>query len=984
MSLFDRIHKKEVVKPVKKEEKKEEEKPSPEIKKTTGPLISDISQISESIGSNLLDKYFLKVDDVEFDVIIEKKEGITYYKIPEIMLINSALAKLSEDQLAAIKSDLSEGLFERLGQIQGYLKNYSEKNNLGLRDIDILHLSKYFYLTIGKLGLLEIPLKDKNLEEVMVNGLNNPTFVFHRKFQMCETNILLDKSELTRIIESIAYLAGRSIDSRSPMLDAFLPDGSRVNATTSDVTLNGSTLTIRKFSAEPLTIVDLIKFGTFDLELAAFLWQAIEGYFGAKPANTLIVGGTGSGKTTTLNIVSMFSMYTDRIITIEDTPELQIPLTHVIKMITRPPRPGIPEYEITMEDLIKNALRMRPDRIFVGEVRGSEAQSLLVAMNTGHDGALAEDEPIYLSNGNIVSIGEFVDKFFKKYNSMKVKESNGFEWIDISNENTFIKSFNKTTLKIEDKLISRVWRKKYSGKMMKIKTKSGKEIILTHDHPIYTLNNKIFEINAEMVKINDYIALPRELKVEQNSYGFCSSTLHPVERKNVENPYLIGALLGDGHLSKYCIDFVNQDSDVIEKVSSELSNYGNVVCLKYNNYTRAKVYGVESASKLSKYIPIGNKTKSFSIPRDVLLSDDDYLSEFIQGLFDSDGHVNETTRCIEFATSNKNLAITLPYLLLRFGIISHKSEQKIDGKGNIGPYYKITISGHDNIWKYWKHIGFTHHVKREKLNNILLKSKNSIDVIPNIGKLIKYYRLNNKLTQQELAEELGLKTRSLIRAYETGVRNPSKTKLNEIAGILNAENLKILANSDIYWDKVVSVEEIEYKGYIYDLTVDDNHTYIAGKYGGFIVSNCSGTLHANSADEAIVRLINPPMNVPKVMISSLDFIINQQRIKRNKKTLRRILGVVEISGSGEDINKTELFKYDGVTDSIVKTGICMWEEEVCDIAGITRDELMDDRISRKKVLKYMINNNINGITKVGEIIKKYQENPEAMLKSILE
>ncbi|ABO35937.1 type II secretion system protein E [Methanococcus maripaludis C5] len=486
----------------------------------------------ESTGS-VLDKYFVKVDDIDFDVIIEKEDGITKYKIPEITLMNTALAKFSDLDIKTIKSELSESTIQKIGQIQGYIKNYSEKNNLHLRDIEILHLSHYFYLIIGKLGLLEIPLNDSKLEEVMVNGVELPAFVFHRKYQMCETNVRLDRHEATRVVESIAYLAGRSIDSRTPMLDAFLPDGSRVNATMGDVTLKGNTITIHKFSEDPLTIVDLINFGTFDLELAAFLWQAVEGYFGAKPANTLIVGGTGSGKTTTLNVVSMFSMYTDRIVTIEDTPELQVPLTHLIKMITRPGRPGVQGYEITMDDLIKNSLRMRPDRIFVGEVRGSEAHSLLVAMNTGHDG-------------------------------------------------------------------------------------------------------------------------------------------------------------------------------------------------------------------------------------------------------------------------------------------------------------------------------------------------------------------------------------------------------------------------------------------------------------------CSGTLHANSADEAIIRLVNPPMNVPKVMMSSIDFIINQQRIKRNKKTVRRILGVVEIGGSGENITKTELFKYDGISDSVVKTGICMWEEDVCQIAGITRDELMDDRINRKKVLKYMVNNNISDIKKVGDVIKQYQENPENVLKHMLE
>ncbi|WP_292460886.1 ATPase, T2SS/T4P/T4SS family [Methanothermococcus sp.] len=716
---------------------------------------------------NVFDNYSLKIDDVIFNIIIENREGRVYYTIPEVYQIMDTFSKIPNKYISEIKSDITEGGFQRIEDIQRYLINYSDKNDLNLKSLEIQNLAKYFYLTIGKLGFLEVPLKDTNLEEIMVNGVNQPIFVFHRKYQMCKTNITLNNSELTRIIENIAMLAGRTIDSRTPMLDAFLPDGSRVNATTQDVTLNGSTLTIRKFSADPLTIIDLIKYKTFDLELAAFLWQAVEGYFGAKPANTLIVGGTGSGKTTTLNVISMFSMYSDRIITIEDTPELQIPHDHVIKMITRPPKPGIPNYEITMDDLIKNALRMRPDRIFVGEVRGSEAHSLLVAMNTGHDGALVKDEPIYLSSGINIIIGEFVDEFFKKYNSTKVKENNGFEWIDISNENIFIKSFNKNTLKIEDKLVSRVWRKKYSGNLIKIKTKSGKEITLTHDHPMYIIkNDKIFEINSEMVKVNDYIAIPKVSKINKN-----------------------------------------------------------------NTYDTNNV-----------------------------------------------------------------------------------------------------------------------------LNNIF-KSKNSIDTIPNV----KINTLNK------------LKTKSLIN--NSYIRNIPRIKLN-IIKILNT-------NSDVYWDKVVSVEEIKYSGYIYDLTVEDNHTYIAGKYGGFIISNCSGTLHANSADEAITRLINPPMNVPKVMLSSLDFIINQQRIKRNRMTVRRILGITEITGSGEDISKTGLFKYDGITDEIKKEGICMWEEEVCNIAGISRDELIEDRLSRIEVLKYAIKNNIRNVNDVSNLIRQYQENPEHMLKNII-
>ena len=490
-----------------------------------------LKEEEDPLMGELLDEYSVSVDDATFDVQIRKASGITYYIIKDIEDLKNVMSKFTDENISDIKSGLSGKIFESVKDVKDFLTNYCSDNHIPIKRHELDLLSKHFYLSIGKLGIIEVPIHDSNLEELMVNGTTAPTYVAHRKYDACETNIRLDNSELMRIVEGIAMLANRNIDSRTPMLDAFLPDGSRVNATTPDVTLNGVTITIRKFSEDPLTIVDLIKFGTFTVELAAFLWQAVEGYFGTKPANTLIAGGTGSGKTTTLNVVSLFSMYTDRIITVEDTPELQIPHKHVIKMLTRPPRPGVEGYEITMDDLIKNTLRMRPDRIFVGEVRGPEARSLLTAMNTGHDG-------------------------------------------------------------------------------------------------------------------------------------------------------------------------------------------------------------------------------------------------------------------------------------------------------------------------------------------------------------------------------------------------------------------------------------------------------------------CSGTLHANSADEAITRLINPPMSVPKIMITALDFIINQQRIKRNRKTIRRILSIMEIGGSGENITKTELYKYDGDEDTIHKTGICMWEEEVCRIAGIDRSELMEDRERRERVIKYMVDNNINGIKNVGKIIRKYQENPDELMKII--
>jgi flagellar protein FlaI len=236
-------------------------------------------------------------------------------------------------------------------------------------------------------GLLNPLLEDDQLEEVMIVGTAKSVYVYHRKHGMCKTNIVFgDDEEALNIISKIARSVGRRVDISAPLLDARLPDGSRVNATVPPASLDGPSLTIRKFKADPLTVVDIIKFGTMTPEAASFLWLVTEG-FDVKPANMLVSGGTGSGKTTTLNCLGSFIPSTDRVISIEDTAELQLPVEHWVKLETRPPNVE-GKGEVDMDMLLKNTLRMRPDRIIVGEVRGSEAMTLLASMNTGQNGCL--------------------------------------------------------------------------------------------------------------------------------------------------------------------------------------------------------------------------------------------------------------------------------------------------------------------------------------------------------------------------------------------------------------------------------------------------------------------------------------------------------------------------------------------------------------------------------------------------------------------
>ncbi|MBD0349198.1 MAG: CpaF family protein [Thermoleophilia bacterium] len=230
-------------------------------------------------------------------------------------------------------------------------------------------------------GPLEPLLQDDSITEVMVNGFNRIYVERSGKIERAKETFA-DDAHLLRIIDKIVSQVGRRVDEASPMVDARLPDGSRVNAIIPPLALTGPTLTIRKFSRDPYTIDDLISFGTLTPKAAQFLQACVRGRL-----NVLISGGTGTGKTTTLNALSAFVPGDERIVTIEDAAELQLQQDHVITLEARPANiEG--QGEIRIRELVRNALRMRPDRIIVGEVRGPETLDMLQAMNTGHEGSL--------------------------------------------------------------------------------------------------------------------------------------------------------------------------------------------------------------------------------------------------------------------------------------------------------------------------------------------------------------------------------------------------------------------------------------------------------------------------------------------------------------------------------------------------------------------------------------------------------------------
>src|SRR6476660_2102096 len=279
------------------------------------------------------------------------------------------------------KLDLSNQVEVRR-QIEEIFGKVIDEEGLALTRAERVRMLEQITDEIIGLGPLEPLLRDESITEIMVNG---PRQVYIERSGKLElTNVVFQNDDhVMRIIDRIIAPIGRRVDESSPMVDARLTDGSRVNAIIPPLSLVGPVITIRKFSASPFTVEDLIRFGTATADMFDFLRACVEARL-----NVFVSGGTGSGKTTTLNVLSSFIPNDERIVTIEDAAELQLRQEHVVTLESRPPNiEG--KGAIPIRELVRNALRMRPDRIIVGECRSGEALDMLQAMNTGHDGSMS-------------------------------------------------------------------------------------------------------------------------------------------------------------------------------------------------------------------------------------------------------------------------------------------------------------------------------------------------------------------------------------------------------------------------------------------------------------------------------------------------------------------------------------------------------------------------------------------------------------------
>jgi len=374
-------------------------KNSKDLSKKTDPDSKQVIDSKIDVSPGPKDKVvpqFMSISKLDFDKY-DVRAGLIKDATADggirYQIIEPVLTERDEKALEIIKkllmTELSVSMGEiktkkeaeyRLGsKIDRMIKNY----RLSIPKKNIAKIKYYAIRDFVHLGKIEPLMRDHMIEEISCDGTGIPLYIWHRELESIPTNIMFEKdNELNNFARKLAYVCGKHISMADPIVDASLPDGSRINLTLGhEITRRGSTFTIRRFRADPITVIDLIKFGTMSIDIAAFMWYLIE-----KKATMLVAGGTASGKTTCLNAISSFIKPGEKVVSIEDTQELNLPHENWVPAVSRQSFTDTQIGEINQFDLLRAALRQRPDIIIVGETRGKEAYTLFQAMATGHGG----------------------------------------------------------------------------------------------------------------------------------------------------------------------------------------------------------------------------------------------------------------------------------------------------------------------------------------------------------------------------------------------------------------------------------------------------------------------------------------------------------------------------------------------------------------------------------------------------------------------
>ena len=776
--------------------------------------------------------------------LTSSEKGI-YDKIMEILYWELKPPPSEEHHLEYFKKEAKRIVMEyriRLGRTPGVswskILYYVERDAIGFGAIDPL-------------------MRDQNIEDISCDGVGRPVYVWHRRYEYIPTNIVFNtEAELDALVVKLAHKAGKHISVAFPIVDAILPGGHRLAATfRREVSTSGSTFTIRKFREDPITIVDMIKWRTLSPELAAYLWMLIE-----HKKTGLILGITGSGKTSTLNALATLFRPTIKVVTIEDTPELRLPLENWVQLVARPSYGIGPQKigEITLYDLIKVSLRYRPDVIIVGEVRGEEAYVLFQAI-----ASVSHDTPILIRDAEgevkLMAIGEFVDRFYSEGEEGIAKPVRGYEVL--SND-----GFNVVWKPVKYVLRHR------AEEIYEIEYEGGGKVEATGSHSVFVLDPYTLEIfekpvrflkpgdllitfvnrggNGESYKYIDVISLvkdkngvyvdslPQEIKrltkgrnpIPLQEYVDIERKIgndRAVVRDNIvirlkrsrgaiparlvvdeDLAFVFGAYLADGCIKdhkgkKICFTFGKSEEEVSRKVISIMhKKFGIKPSIDDRGTYAICEYHHTLLAEIFERL-LGRSLREKRIPSVLWSSPKSVIRSFFEGL-KANSRRTLRRRYVSYVTANRGLAYQLLWLARIAGFYSELTVERGSGKNRGRTYYGIMVYLNENYRK-----------------------PNASERIPTAPIL-------------RLIDMAKPKSMPWYLTYIRKRKFISKKKAKEVLDWIEREgNLDVLCrrylakiyeliNGDIFVVEVKSVRRKPYSGYVYDISVPQTESFMGG------------------------------------------------------------------------------------------------------------------------------------------------------------
>ena len=863
---------------------------------------------------------------------------------------------------------------------------YLEKNvkvllnelSINVTSETFLKLMYYLYRDFVGLNELEPLMNDYYIEDVECNGVNTPLYVVHRKYRNIRTSLVYPSIErLTSFVEKIAQKCGKYISYSSPLLDGALPDGSRVQATyTQEISARGPNFTVRKFTKTPWSPIQLIQKGTCSPEIYAYLWILTE-----YERSLMVIGATGTGKTSFLNTLAFFIPPQARIVSIEDTKELNLEHENWLPSVARAgiglaTITGQKMGEVTLFDLLKESFRQRPDYVIIGEVRGAEAFVLFQGM-----ASIRGNEEIFI---------------IKDKKPLKIKISE-LDSIKDCYAVTYDLDKKETKLLPINSLIKHPKR----DILYKIITKTGREITITPDHSLFNFKNGIKVSQAKDFKIGDNIIIPARIPCGYSDLKYIN-LMEFLPNIRVYAPNLIKAAVSN---------ITYEAANICCNVRS-ISDY-------YSNFKRSK----PSSLKADKFISLMKKANIVYKPEDTLVKFDKkskslpalfkLSDEFLRllGYYLSEGSLDIAYKSNRITLYNKNKEILQDMRYCIRTVTEKEPDERFIDRG-FGTCTELSFS-HKVIYeflnkycgkKYNKHIpDFIFGFRKERIGQFLSSiyagdghlgkdvfgyytiSKqlaNDVSMLLLLFGIIARVNKRNRIGRKTIDYEVLFNSGYKKNEFQKYVKPISKT-IDKIFVVKEDKNLI----GDLYIDKIKSIEliKLDIKENVYDISIPGTHNFIGG-FGGVLLHNSGhpsmGTMHADSVPTMVKRLETAPINLSPSLVETMDVVcvMIQSKIKGQEvRKLSQINEIIEVGEQGK-VRINTPFMWDPRTDQFMFKAKSYTFSKIAMQYGMTEEKLYNEFKLRTLLLSRLLKNNISEFKQVQKIIYEYYKAPIDVLK----